>query len=73
MVDGDELPPPVWGSAEVVATHLQMLGFLISPAAVRQWGSRGHIRAHGPRGARYDLVTAQAWAQGRDQRKWRRS
>jgi hypothetical protein len=60
----------VWESADVVSVHLQMLGFPVSPATVRKWGSRGHIRAHGPRGARYDLVTAQAWAQSRDQREW---
>lgn len=73
MLDDEALLPPVWESAEVVATHLQMIGFLVSPAVVRQWASRGYIRSGGPRGRRYDLVTAQAWAQGRDQLKWRLS
>lgn len=57
---------PVWVTAEMAAVHLQMQGMLISPATIRVWAHRRHVRADGPRGARYDLWSVQQWA---DQRK----
>jgi hypothetical protein len=57
---------PVWVTAEMAAVHLQWQGLLISPTTIRVWAHRGHIRADGPRGSRYDLVSVQEWA---DQRK----
>jgi hypothetical protein len=64
---------PVWVTAEMAAVHLQMQGFLISPATIRKWAQRGHVRSDGPRGSRYDLWSVQEWAEGRDQLKWRLS
>lgn len=57
--------PPVWVNAEMAAVHLQWQGLLISPSTIRVWAHRGYIRADGPRGARYDLVSVQAWADTR--------
>lgn len=56
---------PVWVSAEMAAVHLQWQGMLISPTTIRVWAHRGHVRADGPRGARYDLWSVQAWANRR--------
>jgi hypothetical protein len=57
---------PIWVTAEMAAVHLQMQGHLVSPAAVRKWAERGHVRADGPRGRKYDLWSVQEWV---DQRK----
>ena len=57
---------PCWVTAEMAAVHLQWQGHLISPATIRKWAQRDHIRADGPRGARYDLWSVQAWAEKRN-------
>lgn len=57
----------MWVSAEVAAVHLVWQGHLVSPVTIRVWAHRGYIRADGPRGARYDLVSVQQWV---DQRKY---
>ena len=58
----------MWVTAEMAAVHLQWLGFLVSPTTIRVWAHRGHIRADGPRGSRYELSSVQEWA---DQQKSR--
>jgi hypothetical protein len=57
---------PVWVTAEMASVHLQMQGHLVSPTTIRVWAHRGHIRADGPRGSKYDLWSVQEWI---DQRK----
>lgn len=57
---------PCWVTAEMAATHLQWQGRRISPTTIRVWAHRGHIRADGPRGSKYDLWSVQQWV---DQRK----
>lgn len=58
---------PVWVTAEMAAVHLQWQGLLISPATIRVWAHRGHVRTGGPRGARYDLWSVQQHVDQREQ------
>lgn len=54
-----------WVSADLAVVWLAGRGIALSPTTIRVWAHRGHIRADGPRGARYDLAEIEERAQVR--------